>query len=41
MRIRQRGKKNNDTLITVAGKQSIDADTTQLEAGARERVGAP
>ncbi|WP_246787881.1 hypothetical protein [Bradyrhizobium sp. CCBAU 53421] len=40
MRIRKRGKKN-DTPGTVAGKQSIDADITQLEAGARERVGVP
>ncbi|WFU31227.1 hypothetical protein QA635_32395 [Bradyrhizobium brasilense] len=40
MRIRKRGKKN-DTPSTFAGKQSIDADITQLEAGARERVGVP
>ncbi|MGN8544589.1 hypothetical protein [Bradyrhizobium sp. C9] len=40
MRIRKRGKKN-DTPNTFAGKQSINGDITQLEAGARERVGVP
>ncbi|MCS3452248.1 MULTISPECIES: hypothetical protein [Bradyrhizobium] len=40
MRIRKRGRKN-DATITFAGKQSIDGDTTQWGAGARQRVGVP
>ncbi|WP_139486114.1 hypothetical protein [Bradyrhizobium ivorense] len=40
MRIRKRGKKD-DAPITFAGKQSIDGDITQSEAGAGERVGVP